>query len=402
MALIKQKKLALVLTGGGARSAYHAGVLSALQKLLKKNGHTLKFDIYSGISGGAINATFLAARAENLPKAIRALKNNWARISVEDILDVNGFDIFRKASHLVLQLGGGGLFNRFPTTQFMDTAPLARYLQKNINFKKLDGHIDTGLLEGVAVSATNYGTGSAVTFYDGSANIIPWSRSHYTSQRVRLSVNHVLASASIPLAFPPVKVMTSYYGDGAIRMRYPMSPAIHMGADKILAIGLRRPRLPEETLKLNQSLEMKSVQLTDILGVVSHSLFLDGLDDDLERMHRVNRYMEIMRNYPELENPENLKVIPVLAMRPSEDLGVMSREALKKMPKIFRHFLKGLGVSDYHGGDTLSYLAFDKSYSEKLIALGQKDVAEQKDQILEWFETPGPNLRASTPPALDH
>jgi len=402
MAAPKQRKLALVLTGGGARSAYHAGVLSALNKLLAAHGHRLKFNIYSGISGGAINATFLAARAENLPKAIRALKNNWSRIAVEDILDVNGFDVVRKASHLVLQLGGGGLFNKFATTQLMDTAPLLEYLRKNINFKKLEGHIDSGLLRGVAVSATNYGTGSAVTFYDGSASIVPWSRSHYTSQRARLSVDHVLASASIPIAFPPVKVMTSYYGDGAIRMKYPMSPAIHMGADKILAIGLRKPRTPAETLKLNQAFEMKKVQLSDILGVVSHSLFLDGLDDDLERMHRVNRYMEIMRVHPQLENPENLKVIPVLALRPSEDLGIMASEALKKMPRIFRHFLKGLGVSEYHGGDTLSYLAFDKSYSEKLIALGQKDVWDQQDQVLEWFETPGPNLKASTPPELDH
>lgn len=402
MASSIQRKLALVLTGGGARSAYHAGVLSALNKLLGESGHRLKFDIYSGISGGAINATFLAARAENLPKAIRALKNNWSHISVEDILDVNGFEVFKRASHLILQLGGGGLFNKSPTTQLMDTGPLSAYLKRNINFNELEGHIDSGLLHGVALSATNYGTGSAIAFYDGSSTIVPWSRSHYTSQRARLTVNHVMASASIPLAFPPVKVMTSFYGDGAIRMKYPMSPAIHMGADKILAIGLRKPRAPAETLKLNQNLEMKKVQLSDILGVVSHSLFLDGLDDDLERMHRVNRYMEIMRSHPKLENPENLRVIPVLAIRPSQDLGAMASEALKKMPQIFRHFLKGLGVSEHRGGDTLSYLAFDSTYSQKLIELGENDVWARKEQVLEWFETPSPSLWASTPPELDH
>lgn len=284
----------------------------------------------------------------------------------------------------------------------MDTGPLAEYLRKNINFRKLESHIDSGLLHGVAVSATNYGTGSAIAFYDGASTIVPWSRPHYTSQFTRLTVNHVMASASIPLAFPPVKVMSSFYGDGAIRMKYPMSPAIHMGADKILAIGLRKPRSPAETLKLNQNFEMKKVQLSDILGVVSHSLFLDGLDDDLERMHRVNRYMEIMRSQPTLENPENLRVIPVLALRPSQDLGLMASEALKKMPRIFRHFLKGLGVSERRGGDTLSFLAFDRTYSQQLIELGEYDLWAQKDQVLEWFESPGLSLKASTAPELDH
>lgn len=401
MGVMKSQKLGLVLTGGGARSAYHAGVLSALNELLTENGHKLKFDIISGISGGAINGSFLAAKAENLTKGIEDLRTNWERISTEDILDVNGFEIFRNAGRLVLQLGGGGLFNKFPTTQILDTTPLANYLQKNIDFKKIDSNIDSGLLEGVAVSATNYGTGSAVTFYDGSSKIVPWSRSHYTSQRARLTSQHVLASASIPLMFPPVKVMSSYYGDGAVRMKYPVSPAIHMGADKIVAIGLRKPRAPMDTLKLNQSFQMKRVQLSDILGVVLHSLFLDGLDADLERMHRVNRYMGI-RSKRDLENPENLRVIPVLAIRPSEDLGLMATEALKKMPKILRHFLRGLGVSEVRGGDMLSYLAFENSYSELLISLGQKDVWAQKEQVLQWFETPGLTLESSTPPELEH
>jgi NTE family protein len=273
----KKTKTGLVLTGGGARSAYHAGVLLALNDLLAQSGKKLHFDIISGISGGAINGTYLASRAENFADACEGLRNNWANISIEEILDVKGSEILSKATKIFLQLSGGGLFNFHPTTNLIDTKPLIKYLRRKINFKKIDENIDSGILSGVAVSATNYGTGSAVTFYDGPGSIVPWSRSHYTSQRARLKLEHVMASASIPVLFPPAKIHNSFYGDGAVRMKFPISPAIHMGADKILAVGLRKARPPMQTLRMNQNLTMKKVQLSDILGVVFHSLFLDGL-----------------------------------------------------------------------------------------------------------------------------
>jgi NTE family protein len=385
MANTKKTKTGLVLTGGGARSAYHAGVLLALNDLMKHSGQKLHFDIISGISGGAINGTYLASKAENFTEACEGLKDNWANISIEQLLDVKGSEIFSKAGKLILQLGGGGLFNFNPTTNLVDTKPLLKYLRKKINFRKIDENIDSGILSGVGVSATNYGTGSAVTFYDGPESIVPWSRSHYTSQRARLKLEHVIASASIPILFPPAKIHHSYYGDGAIRMKYPISPAIHMGADRVIAIGLRKTRPPMETLKLNQNFVMKKVQLSDILGVVFHSLFLDGLESDIERMERVNLYIGILQSQKGLQNPDNLKVIPVLSIQPSEDLGEMAMDALKKLPAVFRHFLRGLGIDETKGGDMLSYLAFEKNYAQRMIELGYEDVFEQRDAILEWF-----------------
>jgi NTE family protein len=168
-------------------------------------------------------------------------------------------------------------------------------------------------------------------------------------------------------------------------MKYPISPAIHMGADRVIAIGLRKTRPPMETLKLNQNFVMKKVQLSDILGVVFHSLFLDGLESDIERMERVNLYIGILQSQKGLQNPDNLKVIPVLSIQPSEDLGEMAMDALKKLPAVFRHFLRGLGIDETKGGDMLSYLAFEKNYAQRMIELGYEDVFEQRDAILEWF-----------------
>ena len=382
-----RNKLGFVLSGGGARSAYQAGVLFGLNEILgQTNEGRLRLPILCGISGGTINAAYLASRVDEVPRAVQDLWNHWKNISIEDVVDARGTRIVGTAAKLMVQLGFGSFFGAQPTTNILDTRPLAPYLAQKINFKKIKRLIRTGDLHALAISATHYGTGSNITFFDGSPDIKPWMRSHRIGRRSNIFLRHVLASAAIPFLFPPVKIQGAFYGDGALRMTSPLSPAIHLGADKIIAIGVRYHRTAVETAQVNQSFHMSSIQLADIGGVLLNSLFMDALDSDLERMERVNQTLKLISEEARQEHPEKLRCIPILALRPSKDLGLMALEEFDKFSLVLRHFLKGLGVSGSRGSDLLSYLAFETSYTTKLLELGFADVVAQKNKILRWYE----------------
>ncbi len=387
------KKLGLVLSGGGARSAYQAGALLGLGEITHKQlGRDLKFQVICGISGGAINGTYLAAKADRLPEALRELSETWQRIGIDDIFDPKAARIFGNATRLVLQLGGGGMFNSSPKTQLLDTTPLVHFLLRKIDFKQLHANIKSGLLHGVAVTATNYGTGTSVAFFDGSPELQPWMRSRRVGKRTPIRLKHVLASSAIPILFPPIKVHGSYYGDGGVRMTSPLSPAIHLGSEKVIAIGVRYHRTPTQTFELNESFRMKSIQLADISGLMLNALFMDAIDSDLERMMRINQTLNLMTEEARREHPEKLRRIPVLAIRPSRDLGQMAADELKHLSFVLRHFLRGLGASDHHGADLVSYLAFESSYTSRLLELGYNDVMANKVAILSWLQEESPDV----------
>ncbi|MGK5085267.1 patatin-like phospholipase family protein [Bdellovibrionota bacterium FG-1] len=358
------EKVGLVLSGGGARSA---------------------FQIICGISGGAINGAYLASRANQMPDALQDLWSSWNEIKLDDVMEASSARIFGTASKLILQLGLGGIFNARPTTQLLSTAPLVRYLLKKLDFRQIQRHIESGLLHGVAMTTTHYGTGSTVTFFDGVPSLQPWMRSHRIGKRTNLTLKHVLASSAIPLLFPPIKIQGAYYGDGAVRMTSPLSPAIHLGSSKVIAIGVRYHRSPIETFELNQSFRMRSVQLADISGVLLNALFMDALDSDLERMMRINQTLSLLTDEDRREHPEKLRRIPVLAIRPSQDLGRLAVDEFRRFSWVLRHFLRGLGASEHHGSDLLSYLAFEKSYTSRLLQLGFKDVMAEKARVLAWL-----------------
>ena len=235
------------------------------------------------------------------------------------------------------------------------------------------------------MTATHYGTGSTVTFFDSAEHINHWMRSYRIGKRSRIGLKHILASSAIPVLFPPTKIRGAFYGDGGMRMASPLSPAIHLGADKVIVIGVRYHRTPAETYKLNEHFHMKTIRLADISGVMLNSLFLDAVDSDVERMLRINQTLDLMTEEARKEHPEKLRSIPVLALRPSEDLGNLARTEFRNFSWILRHFLRGLGASEHHGSDFISYLAFEKSYTNRLLELGYGDVMRDREQIIEWF-----------------
>jgi NTE family protein len=380
-----RKKIGLVLTGGGARAAYQVGVLQGIAEIIARDPtDPVPFDILAGTSAGAINSTFLAARVQQFTAGVQALRDFWQGLRAEQVIRTD----FRALSGLGLRwlrdLSLGGLVGKSSSTYLLDATPLRSFLADKIDFAGIKNHLQSGRLHAIAISATNYLTGTTVVFYDGAPNVDPWVRSTRLSERADLDLRHVLASAAIPVFFEPVRLNGSFYGDGCVRLTTPLSPAIHLGADKVLAIGIRYRRPDEENRELNRTGEMDEISLIDIAGVMLNAAFLDALDTDIERMQRINRTVALLSKLQGKRHPE-LREIPLLAIRPSQDLGTLAAEQFDRFSTMLRYLLKGIGASSAKGWDLLSYLAFDEAYTGRLIELGYADALAQRDAINEFF-----------------
>ena len=366
-------RLGLVMTGGGARASFQVGVVRALHEMLK-----LPFEVITGNSAGAINATYLAAHAENWEIATQNLVELWQKLRPENIYDLRA----RKITDLGARWVGGALFGGLKNhgsnmNYLLDTKPLRELIKREAHFPDIQKNVNSGKLHGFALTTTNYNSGSSVIFYQGHKDIKDWARSDRFSERTELGPEHVLASAAIPIFFPPVQIGESYFGDGCIRQTTPLSPAIHLGADKLIAIGIRYPHQGSTMQELAFS-AFPNPTLGQITGVLLNAIFLDSLEADVERLLRINR---LIREGQNLE----LKEIPILMIRPSRDLGKMTKMKSESLPPILRYLLKGIGVSDTEGLDLLSYLAFDESYTKPLIDLGYEDTMKQKEEILRFI-----------------
>jgi NTE family protein len=229
-----------------------------------------------------------------------------------------------------------------------------------------------------------------MTFFDGAPDIAPWVRSSRLGLRAVLSVPHVLASAAIPVFFPPVALEGAWFGDGCVRLSAPLSPVIHLGAERILAIGIRYARTPAETIALNQTGRRANPSVSDISGVLLNAIFLDSLDSDVERSERINATLSLLtrEQHGRLRHP--LRRIPLLVLRPSRDLGSLAIEQYQRFPKTLRHLLRGIGATGESGWDLVSYLAFEPAYIERLIELGYEDTHARGADIDAFFATEPP------------
>lgn len=370
------KKIGLVMTGGGARAAYQAGVVRAIYEIT--GAKEKLFDVIAGNSAGAINATYFASHAENWDVATHNLIELWQRIKPSNVYDVR----MRSLSEMGMKWIGGTMFGGLTAegshaNHLLDTAPLRKLIRRESDFAHIKRNIENGYLHGVSLSTTNYTSGSSVIFYQGHDSIEEWARSDRFAVRTDLNEDHLMASAAIPFFFPPVKIRDSYYGDGCIRQTTPLSPAIHLGADKIIAIGVRFPH-PKEKMKELAFQSVGNPTLGQILGVMLNAIFLDSLEGDVERLLKINRLTGGMRS--------DQKQIPILMIRPTKDLGKMAKNLPHRLPPFMRYLLKGIGVSDHEGSDLMSYLAFDESYTRPLIELGYEDTLRQKDEVLKFID----------------
>lgn len=374
----------LVLTGGGARAAYQVGAIRALAEVMGRG--PLPFDVVAGISAGAINGIALATGAEDFARSAERLRSTWSELTPDRIYRTGALRLAAIGGHWIRDLSFGGLLGKSGINYLLDPTPLRELVASGIPIGRMRRHLRAGRLRGIAVSATNYHTGSGVTFFEGSADIKPWTRSTRIGVRSRLTLDHIMASAAIPVFFPPVPLGGSFYGDGCVRMHYPMSPAIHLGADRIVAVSQRWLRPPSETADREARAKTAAMPMSEIAGVLLNAVFLDSLDSDLERLDRVNRTLALIPR-ERLRNGElDLRPIPALVLRPSQDLGAMAEDQYRRFPSTLRYLLKGIGATGAAGEDLLSYLAFEPVYVNRLMDLGYEDTLARKDEIAEFLQ----------------
>jgi NTE family protein len=368
---------AIVLNGGGARASYQAGALRALYEIIKKDQNL--FEIITGNSAGAINAAYMASNAEDWGASTQSLLDLWKRIKPEDVYDLSHYTMTK--------LGTKWMKGTFLRTEdgkdsingLLNTDPLRKTIEREMDFKKIKEHFALGNLNGLSLSTTNYYSGASVIFFDGTDVVEERSKPDKIIMRTEIKAEHVMASSAIPLFFSPVKINGSYFGDGCIRQITPLSPAIDLGAKKIIAISIRHQQtvegMVEKTLKRNPV-----PQLSQVAGVMMNSIFLDSLDADYERLSKINTIVELM-------GPKSpWRYIPILMLKPSRDLGVMTEKLNKELPTMLRYFLRTIGVTGQSGLDLLSYLAFDSSYTEQIAELGYEDTLKQKKRVLNFID----------------
>lgn len=367
-------KKALYLAGGGARGAYQAGVLKAIQHILQAK--TLPFNIVSGVSVGCINAAILAQHADDFTKAVERLESLWAGIHCQYIFNSSNYQlsksVMRNLSHLFMRQRQSGFL--------LDTAPLHQFIDDNINFASITDNIARNQLETMEVISTCYETQQTVSFYQHSqADFEDWSYPRHASQRVDLGREHLLASSALPLFFPTVKINGLHYGDGSMGLVAPLRGAIRLNVDKILVLGTRK--LPEyvDTEKLRNG----GIGFAHILGNMLNGLFLDNLDRDIEMVNRMNDIARLLSMWKKRHSP--WRPIETLHLRPSINLSTIAQAQYKIMPTLLRFLLNALGAKS-QSGDLLSFLLFEPPFTRELIALGYNDTIASASSITEFFK----------------
>jgi NTE family protein len=371
------ESLALMLGGGGARGAYQAGVLRAIAK----RHPTLRIPILTGISAGAVNTTFLAAQAAPLPEAAEQLVRLWLSLTPDQVYNVQAMPLLGNVGRWGFRLvGGGGGDGKEPTRGLLDTSPLRQFLQRALPHDEhgalpgIQHNIRTGRLYAVALSATSYTTGQSVTWVQGR-DVRLWQRPQRRSELSSITVDHVMASSSLPMLFPAVRVGTEWYGDGGVRLTAPLSPALHLGATRILTVATRYQRSREEA---DRPLTPGYPPPAQVLSVLYNAIFLDLIDEDIIRLERMNRLIDEL---PPAADREGMRIVEILVLRPSRDLGKLAGDFEPRLPRAFRYLTRGLGTRRTTSPDILSLLMFQADYLRRLIELGEGDVEANKDRI---------------------
>src|SRR5437763_7154541 len=354
---------ALVLAGGGARAAYEVGVLAAIAA----RAPGLEFPIVTGVSAGAINAVYLAAHPGPLATAVAALRAQWSRLVVERVYRIRAGRLARGlllgTAHTALGRGGAAA----AVHGLVDMSPLREFLGANIDFTQLAANIAARRLRAAALSTTSYATGETVTFVHGPPDVPTWRRALRYAVATQLTLDHVMASAALPILFPAVRLGDAFYGDGSVRQTAPLAPAIHLGARAILVVTHRsEPELaasPVPTLGDYPT-------LAEVIGLLLHAIFLDALEADAERIERINR---TLARVPAGAAPEGLRPVSLLMLRPSRDLGALAAGSGAKLPPAVRWVVRRMGGHRTTAVDFLSYLLFDPAYTTALIELGYAD-----------------------------
>lgn len=373
--------LALVLSGGGARGAYQVGVLRRLSQRLPD----LRFSIVTGVSAGAINASFLAAHPGPLAEALDDLRGIWCRLQVEDIFRVDTPSLARHFTRWATRLASGGSPVAPAVRGLVDSAPLHGTITGSSatvdgELIGIERNLEQKRLKALALTALNYSTGQTVTWVQGRGSV-PWSQPRHRSFHTRIAVEHVMASAALPLFFPAVRLGDAWYGDGGVRLSTPLVPAIRLGATRILAVSPHYHPSPEEAERLKVPGYPPPAQ---ILSQLMDAIFLDVLDEDVRRLEALNR---LLTKLPPEEHG-GLRHVEIRVLRPSQNLGQLAASYEPHLPSGFRYLVRSLGTRETRTSDFLSMLMFQPDYLQRLIELGEEDAEARLEEIRELVEGP--------------
>ena len=386
---------ALILSGGGARAAYQVGVLRALAHLRREAlGPRVRlrnpFGVICGTSAGAINAMALAGNADRFEAAVEVLAKVWQNFSAEQVYRADSFGVIRSGAQWLTMLSLGWAIARWRRARprsLLDNSPLAELLQLMVPMARVPMMLEQGHLHAVALTASSYTTGEHFTFFDSAAAIKPWMRSQRVALAGKLTHQHLLASSAIPFVFPATSIVVDghagWFGDGSMRQTAPLSPAVHLGAQRLLIIGAGRMSEPAGRVVADAGYP----NLAQIAGHAMASIFLDALAVDIERMRRINRTLALL---PESALADSqLRPLEALVISPTQRLDDIAARHIGALPVAVRALLRGVGVggkgADVRGSALASYLLFEAPYTRELMALGEADTQARRDEVLRFF-----------------
>lgn len=388
--MTKPTRKALILPGAGARGAYQVGVLKAIATLLPK-GAPNPFAILAGTSAGAINAAVLASRAGNFERAIAEMERVWANFKAEQVYRTDNWTMLKSSVHWLAAVVLGGLGVGNPKS-LLDNSPLRALLERDVHFPEIARGIEQGYFDALAVTASAYTSARSVTFFQARESIQGWSRVRRIGRPTILNMDHLMASAAVPFVFPPVKIGGEYYGDGSMRHRAPLAPAIHMGAERMLVIGVRDER-PDPEPAADREAEFPS--LAHLAGYMLDTLFMDGLYADLERLARINRLLEQTDPRKLTGSLAGLRPLHTLVIVPKEDMRSVASKHASELPHGLRLLLRGLGAMNRNGMQLVSYLLFESGFTRELIEMGYRDALAMEDELRAFlFDEPMDTLYA--------
>jgi NTE family protein len=392
------KVLGLAMTGGGARGAYQAGVLKRIGEIKRVQTQGNPFPIIGGASAGAINGAALAMGANDFSQATAITANLWASLKPSDVFRCDFVSQAHNSLVWMLDLSFGGALGGGNARSLLDAAPLRHYLSKHLDCGRIQENIKRGHLYALAVSATNYNSGKSYLFIQGQKGHPMWNRSRRVTLATKITVEHICASAAIPIVFQPIKLETpkgtAFFGDGCLRLQQPLSPIIRLGAEKIFAIGVRCERREHQSEESSQ----KDPSLAQVMGVLFNVMFLDHLATDVEHLERLNQLLRSGHIKQSGDNCEQMRPLKVLQVTPSVNLTEVAAHHQKDMPYLIQYFVNSLGRDAASCSDLMSYLLFTGKYTSDLIALGYHDADGRIDEIEDYLYSdnggkPAPSTR---------
>ena len=369
-------KVGLILTGGGARAAYQVGVLRAIAAMLP-NGARNPFPVICGTSAGAINAASLAVAARNFHEGVRQLVDVWENFHVDQVYRSDPIGVLFNSVRILASL----VFNKHGAISLLDDSPLTKLLVHRLPFRGIQKSIKSGDLHALGITAWGYTSGQSVTFYQGVKDIAAWDRERRIGISTNIGVEHLVGSSAIPFLFPAMRINREYFGDGSMRQFAPISPALHLGAERILVIGVH------DTLNEHpdRARTASYPPMAQIAGHVMNSIFLDSLDIDLERLQRINEIIQLIPRETLENNSMQLRPIETLIISPSEAINKIAERYAHTLPRTMRLAYRAIGAMGRDGSTLLSYLLFEKPFCQALIKLGYQDTMSRKNEVLQFI-----------------